>query len=148
MLRSLVGSEMCIRDRVEWRRIRRCAGETHSTVRVSVPARRSCLLYTSDAADEEDSVDLGGRRLIQAEDGIRDAQESRGLGDVYKRQGGVEADPALRRRDPLDGAGQRAGAQVEHALVLAQLAVPHVERLIVDEQPNQLAIRDVDDRLP
>ena len=40
-----------------------------------------CLLYTSDAADEEDSVDLGGRRIIkkkkknffQAEDGIRDA---------------------------------------------------------------------------
>ena len=24
-----------------------------------------CLLYTSDAADEEDSVDLGGRRLIR-----------------------------------------------------------------------------------
>ncbi|CZS11813.1 hypothetical protein CDFC105_93965 [Clostridioides difficile] len=24
----------------------------------------ACLLYTSDAADEEDSVDLGGRRLI------------------------------------------------------------------------------------
>src|SRR5678815_2810744 len=61
----------------------------------------SCLLYTSDAADERSSVDLGGRRIIkkkkkkifflfffffQAEDGIRDAQESRGLGDVYKRQ--------------------------------------------------------------
>eukprot|EP00656_Telonema_subtile_P034609 TRINITY_DN38677_c0_g1_i1.p1 TRINITY_DN38677_c0_g1~~TRINITY_DN38677_c0_g1_i1.p1 ORF type:complete len:194 (+),score=38.08 TRINITY_DN38677_c0_g1_i1:96-677(+) len=25
----------------------------------------SCLLYTSDAADEEDSVDLGGRRIIE-----------------------------------------------------------------------------------
>ena len=25
--------------------------------------------------------------FFQAEDGIRDAQESRGLGDVYKRQG-------------------------------------------------------------
>ena len=25
--------------------------------------------------------------FLQAEDGIRDAQESRGLGDVYKRQG-------------------------------------------------------------
>ena len=25
--------------------------------------------------------------VFQAEDGIRDAQESRGLGDVYKRQG-------------------------------------------------------------
>ena len=24
-----------------------------------------CLLYTSDAADEEDSVDLGGCRIIQ-----------------------------------------------------------------------------------
>src|SRR5664280_806152 len=24
----------------------------------------ACLLYTSDAADEEDSVDLGGRRII------------------------------------------------------------------------------------
>ena len=31
---------------------------------------------------------LGGGRsfFFQAEDGIRDAQESRGLGDVYKRQ--------------------------------------------------------------
>ena len=27
--------------------------------------RGSCLLYTSDAADEEDSVDLGGRRIIR-----------------------------------------------------------------------------------
>src|SRR5665648_1282289 len=26
---------------------------------------RTCLLYTSDAADEEDSVDLGGRRIIK-----------------------------------------------------------------------------------
>ena len=24
-----------------------------------------CLLYTSDAADEEDSVDLGGRRISE-----------------------------------------------------------------------------------
>eukprot|EP00656_Telonema_subtile_P027866 TRINITY_DN30045_c0_g1_i1.p1 TRINITY_DN30045_c0_g1~~TRINITY_DN30045_c0_g1_i1.p1 ORF type:complete len:149 (-),score=14.55 TRINITY_DN30045_c0_g1_i1:9-455(-) len=32
-----------------------------------VPHRResTCLLYTSDAADEEDSVDLGGRRIIK-----------------------------------------------------------------------------------
>eukprot|EP00658_Telonema_sp_P-2_P027010 TRINITY_DN20954_c0_g3_i1.p1 TRINITY_DN20954_c0_g3~~TRINITY_DN20954_c0_g3_i1.p1 ORF type:complete len:319 (+),score=110.63 TRINITY_DN20954_c0_g3_i1:98-958(+) len=27
--------------------------------------RYTCLLYTSDAADEEDSVDLGGRRIIK-----------------------------------------------------------------------------------
>ncbi|CZS02871.1 hypothetical protein CDFC105_90895 [Clostridioides difficile] len=28
----------------------------------------TCLLYTSDAADEEDSVDLGGRRIIKKKD--------------------------------------------------------------------------------
>eukprot|EP00658_Telonema_sp_P-2_P006237 TRINITY_DN12382_c0_g1_i2.p3 TRINITY_DN12382_c0_g1~~TRINITY_DN12382_c0_g1_i2.p3 ORF type:complete len:124 (+),score=49.61 TRINITY_DN12382_c0_g1_i2:392-763(+) len=28
-------------------------------------ALTTCLLYTSDAADEEDSVDLGGRRIIK-----------------------------------------------------------------------------------
>src|SRR5665648_1249109 len=26
---------------------------------------KTCLLYTSDAADEEDSVDIGGRRIIK-----------------------------------------------------------------------------------
>eukprot|EP00658_Telonema_sp_P-2_P033654 TRINITY_DN24657_c0_g2_i1.p1 TRINITY_DN24657_c0_g2~~TRINITY_DN24657_c0_g2_i1.p1 ORF type:complete len:124 (-),score=15.76 TRINITY_DN24657_c0_g2_i1:37-408(-) len=31
-------------------------GRTHNQI---------CLLYTSDAADEEDSVDLGGRRIIK-----------------------------------------------------------------------------------
>src|SRR5664279_1729522 len=32
----------------------------------STPSETStCLLYTSDAADEEDSVDLGGRRIIK-----------------------------------------------------------------------------------
>ncbi|WP_460366183.1 hypothetical protein, partial [Staphylococcus aureus] len=44
----LVGSEMCIRDR-------------------NVYAREasSCLLYTSDAADDSLRVDLGGRRIIK-----------------------------------------------------------------------------------
>ena len=31
---------------------------------VWISQRQTCLLYTSDAADEEDSVDLGGRRII------------------------------------------------------------------------------------
>ena len=34
--------------------------ETGRTVRST-----SCLLYTSDAADERSSVDLGGRRIIK-----------------------------------------------------------------------------------
>ncbi|CZR90598.1 hypothetical protein CDFC105_31594 [Clostridioides difficile] len=34
----------------------------------------------------EKGVGWHGVFFFQAEDGIRDAQESRGLGDVYKRQ--------------------------------------------------------------
>ena len=30
-----------------------------------IEVSNACLLYTSDAADEEDSVDLGGRRIIK-----------------------------------------------------------------------------------
>ena len=30
----------------------------------------TCLLYTSDAADEEDSVDFGGRRVIKKKKGL------------------------------------------------------------------------------
>ena len=37
--------------------------------------------------------------FFQAEDGIRDAQESRGLGDVYKRQGQSSALSRVERRE-------------------------------------------------
>eukprot|EP00658_Telonema_sp_P-2_P012723 TRINITY_DN14840_c0_g3_i3.p1 TRINITY_DN14840_c0_g3~~TRINITY_DN14840_c0_g3_i3.p1 ORF type:complete len:124 (+),score=54.75 TRINITY_DN14840_c0_g3_i3:79-450(+) len=94
MLRSLVGSEMCIRDRywtmampipempggnkfglgpLEAHQV--CsAPDSHDIVLVNWVAgvtpgaaelSGACLLYTSDAADEEDSVDLGGRRIIK-----------------------------------------------------------------------------------
>ena len=38
-----------------------------STVRTTMSPglARACLLYTSDAADERSSVDLGGRRIIK-----------------------------------------------------------------------------------
>ncbi len=56
---------------------------------------------------------------------------------------------AARRGTPLaDPAQQQPGAQVQHPLVGAQLAVAHVERLVVDEQPHDLPVGDVDDRLP
>ena len=38
--------------------------------------------------------------FLQAEDGIRDAQESRGLGDVYKRQGEMMSLPAKKPAKP------------------------------------------------
>ena len=64
---------MCIRDRptvepladarckrIVDRRMAQRAGDAHAGQRVG-----ACLLYTSDAADERSSVDLGGRRIIK-----------------------------------------------------------------------------------
>ena len=64
---------MCIRDRVT------AVREVTTTIRdqefvvlvgpsgcgKSTVLRMICLLYTSDAADERSSVDLGGRRIIK-----------------------------------------------------------------------------------
>src|SRR5664280_3796485 len=50
------------------------AGRVHVLASITATSRATdadgrryyyCLLYTSDAADEEDSVDLGGRRIIK-----------------------------------------------------------------------------------
>ena len=67
-----MGSEMCIRDRdlrlrrqmqQELRSIQRTTGKTF--LFVTHDQEEACLLYTSDAADERSSVDLGGRRIIK-----------------------------------------------------------------------------------
>ena len=73
MLRSLVGSEMCIRDRCE-------GGERDPQLSEELAEHgqpfdglqgverdhaEACLLYTSDAADDLLCVDLGGRRIIK-----------------------------------------------------------------------------------
>ena len=39
--------------------------EEHAVFFKYLPDYRTCLLYTSDAADERSSVDLGGRRIIK-----------------------------------------------------------------------------------
>ena len=63
---------MCIRDSLN---AERAAEEAAGTIRWLRPAFQGprplrergwgCLLYTSDAADERSSVDLGGRRIIK-----------------------------------------------------------------------------------
>ena len=45
-------------------------------------------------------------------------------------------------------AGQRAGPQIEDALVVDQFAVADIERLVVDHQPDDFAVGHVDDGLP
>ena len=64
---------MCIRDRAHKDREDEGRPEHRDDVLRPEPYRlapreplvRSCLLYTSDAADERSSVDLGGRRIIK-----------------------------------------------------------------------------------
>ena len=68
-----MGSEMCIRDRVGSARpvARRgamkapVADSRGDALLASTVLALICLLYTSDAADERSSVDLGGRRIIK-----------------------------------------------------------------------------------
>ena len=63
---------MCIRDRPRVARNNRPARGGAHPERSDVPGfpspssrGQTCLLYTSDAADERSSVDLGGRRIIK-----------------------------------------------------------------------------------
>ena len=73
MLRSLVGSEMCIRDRAKKHHARHLLGQR---AQLGFALKQGlfgdaaggdvfCLLYTSDAADDLLCVDLGGRRIIK-----------------------------------------------------------------------------------
>ena len=62
---------MCIRDRAEASRgdaaLDNKLAEIEAQLNVlrqAVAKNGDCLLYTSDAADERSSVDLGGRRII------------------------------------------------------------------------------------
>ena len=63
---------MCIRDRCRAERCGRGYVRRRSCLQL-LPneehdhggGRNGCLLYTSDAADERSSVDLGGRRIIK-----------------------------------------------------------------------------------
>mgnify|MGYP003381497356 CR=1 FL=1 len=67
-----MGSEMCIRDRHE--ALAGVVDEEGALTPDGLGDQRLlsdgtlpeiCLLYTSDAADERSSVDLGGRRIIK-----------------------------------------------------------------------------------
>ena len=74
---------MCIRDRhSEVHHERWCQAERDRVdERVELLAERAagvgrCLLYTSDAADERSSVDLGGRRIIKKKKEISDCSRT------------------------------------------------------------------------
>ena len=88
---GLVGSEMCIRDR--WQGYDDTTRQTNwvlfdnlylsSCLNKQIDYLCTCLLYTSDAADERSSVDLGGRRIIKKKN-IQDIESWRYV--VIKRK--------------------------------------------------------------
>src|SRR5829696_1013461 len=85
------------------------------------------------------------QRLIDRLDLIKDRGD-RPLDERHEADG---ADPHYLPggRAPLDVAGERPGPHVEHPLVAAKLAVADVEGLVLDQEPDQLAVRRVDDHL-
>ena len=82
-----MGSEMCIRDRVELTAGDRAGGRPQHIqqpaadlpVGARVALGPPCLLYTSDAADERSSVDLGGRRIIKKKKRTRSSRGDVGV---------------------------------------------------------------------
>ena len=84
-------------------------------------------------------------RVVQRLDLVADGRD-RALGQ-RDQPDRADPDPAPGRRHPVRPPGQRAGPEVQHPLMLQQLAVADVERLVVDEQPDQLPVGDVDHRL-
>ena len=83
---------MCIRDSLEQRAQHPGVLLVHlHPLRQQVGGRlvvdlvdQRCLLYTSDAADERSSVDLGGRRIIKKKN-IRSKDSSSQISKTYTR---------------------------------------------------------------
>src|SRR4051812_2578789 len=85
------------------------------------------------------------RPPVQRLDFVGDSYD-RALGEGYETRR-RHTYRTSRGRSPLRGPPQRTGTEVEHAIVCAQIAVANVERLVIDEQTEQLAVGDVDERL-
>ena len=77
--------------------------------------------------------------VLDGGDGPADERDQPGAGDPHR---------AATRRLPLRRPPQDTPAQIERAPVLDDLAVVEVERGVLDQQPDQLAVGHVDDRLP
>ena len=102
-----MGSEMCIRDRFQslgW--VERLSdGQVPLELVVCVGFQslgwvERCLLYTSDAADERSSVDLGGRRIIKKKNS--GARGRRGTRHIIQNneQNNMESDTTKMNTDP------------------------------------------------
>ena len=85
---------MCIRDRVcaflltaNSSQLQQLPGLATALGMSLLPEVIACLLYTSDAADERSSVDLGGRRIIKKKSKEKPARTTSDINDrSHKKQ--------------------------------------------------------------
>ena len=70
----------------------------------------------------------------------------RALGKGHQPHGGQPYRLASRRY-PLRTPLQRACPHIQDAFVLAEIAIAQIERLIVDQEADQLPVGDIDDGL-
>ncbi len=59
------GSKVYIEGALQTRKWQDAQGQDKYSTEIVLQGFNSCLLYTSDAADESEGVDLGGRRIIK-----------------------------------------------------------------------------------
>ena len=64
--------------------------------------------------------------FFQAEDGIRDLVRSRGLGDVYKRQVQIAADPFRKINDVVLAVYEQAGRPIALHELHVDLSLIHI----------------------
>ena len=83
---------MCIRDRNKLKKkeicnlhFKRRVHVTDDLVFVREGWGNNCLLYTSDAADERSSVDLGGRRIIKKNNSVHEHEISH-INVIHKKK--------------------------------------------------------------
>ena len=119
------------RRRAATRVPRRHAGRRIARARARWPRAPTGRRRAPDAVERLDLVQ--DRRC-----GALDERDEPGRGDPHR---------STRRRTPIGAAAEHAGSKVELALVREQLAVADVERLVVDEEADDLPVRDVHDRL-
>ncbi len=106
---------------------------------------RICLLLRHRFVRHEFRLEYHVRRSVQRLHRVVDRPDG-ALGERHQ-PGGGEAHRATGRRTPLDLAAQYPGPQIQFLLVRQYPAAADVERLVVDEQADDLAVGDVDDRL-
>ncbi len=109
--------------------------------RIVAPVGRRLAVQVGDELGLHDEAGVAVDRLDLVED-----RRGAALGERHDARRG-HAHLAARGRAPVRAAAQDARAEVEHALVLEQLAVADVEQLVVDEQADELAVGDAEQRL-